>query len=118
MEKCSTLGLAEAQPAQPIDIDIDIVENALRAAKQHIEDLQRQNEFLRVKADAFDALTRLTRVNYGPDCSITSPNPWYIDDALYQIERAKNENGPGENLQDLDASDLAPADDAGTEPAS
>lgn len=103
MEKCSTLGLAEAQPAQPIDI----VESALRSAKQQIEALQEENEILRVKAEAFDTLARLTRVNYGGEACISSGRrPWYIEDALHEIECARNENSA-----DLDASDLAPADD-------
>lgn len=104
LNEASKLGLAKAAPVEPIDI----VEMALREARLQIENLQRENEILGIKARAFDTLERLTRVNYGGEMAVSSTRsfPWYIDDALFEIERARNENAPGENLEELDASDI------------
>lgn len=90
--------------------DFDFVRRALDNLERENENLRQVIDRLQIKADAFDTLVSFQQSTQryvgeaGPSCGY---DVYVAKEVLGRLEReAKSE--PGENIADLDASDLAP----------
>lgn len=86
--------------------DFDVVYQALYSLEIENENLRRVIELLQIKADAFDVLVSFPKPTQNYACDASSSAGYHVYLAREALERIKRK--PGENIADLDASDLVP----------
>lgn len=105
------VGMARIGPAS----DFDIIRRALNSLQIENENLRQVIDRLQIKADAFDTLVSFQRSTQhyvgeaGPSCGY---DVYMAEESLGRLEREATTE-PGENIADLDASDLTPEADEG-----